>query len=286
MTQDPVIQHRPILQRYYATFESRIGYWAFLGGRRHFAYYDPGTYWPFPITAALVRMEEYLYNSLQLQAGSRVLDAGCGEGFVAIHMASKGLSVEGIDIVDHHIEGARRNVRRAGYEKTVTISFADYHHLEQYPDGSFDGVYVIETLSHSTDPQKVLSEFFRIIRSGGRLALQEYEHVEEKRMLKDHVQRMRYINELGSMPALNLFEVGVLESMVVKQGFGNVESKDLSDNVRPLLRLFFVVAFIPYLFITLFGLERHFANAVGAVYGFRSDRKGYGRYTAITATKP
>ena len=283
---DPIIQYRPVLQRYYATLESRIGYWAFLGGRRHFGYYDEGTYWPFPITAALERMEEYLYKSLQLPHGSRVLDAGCGEGFVAIHMASRGLSVEGIDIVNHHIEGARRNVRLAGYEKAVTISFADYHHLEQYPDGSFDGVYVIETLSHSTDPQRVLSEFFRIIRPGGRLAMQEYEHVGEKSMTKKHLDNMRYINELGSMPALNQFETGVLKSIISKQGFRRVVSTDLTDNVRPLLRLFFIVAIIPYLFIYLFGLQSHFANATGAVAGYRADRKGYGRYTALTATKP
>lgn len=74
-------------QSYYDTLESRIGYKLFLGGTRHFGYYDPGTIWPFPLTPALRRMEDYLYTSLDLPEGAKVLDAGCGVGHVARHLA-------------------------------------------------------------------------------------------------------------------------------------------------------------------------------------------------------
>lgn len=287
MTQDKVtIQKRPALQRYYKSLESRLGYWAFLGGRRHFAYYDHDTYWPFPLTKALERMEDYLYGTLDLPPGSRVLDSGCGEGFVAIRMASKGLVVEGIDIVDYHVQGAIRNVERAGYKSTVTISHADYHHLEQFADGSFDGVYVVETLCHSTDVSRVLSEYYRVLRPAGRLSLLEYEHVGLQQMDKKTIDDMYYVNEVGSMPALNTFSVGVLASSIRKEGFENVKETDLSENARPLLRLFYIVAIIPYFIISLLGLQKHFANTVGAVVGWRADKKGYGRYTSFTATKP
>ncbi|MCJ1273930.1 hypothetical protein MMC21_001723 [Puttea exsequens] len=231
-------------------------------------------------------MEEFVYNSLELEPGSRVLDSGCGEGFVAIHMASKGFSVEGVDIVKHHVEGARRNVQLAGYEKTVNIVHADYHHLEQYADGSFDGVYVVETLCHSPDPQRVLSGYYRLLRPGGRLSLQEYEHIDLKNMTKKHLDGMYFVNDRASMPALNMFQIGVLEKLLDEEGFQNIKTKDLTENTRPLLRLFFIIAIIPYLFIVLFGLQKHFLSTVGAVVGYRADRKNYGRYTSLTATKP
>ena len=75
------------IQSYYDTWESRIGYKLLLGGTRHFGYYDPGTLWPFPLTPALRRMEDYLYASLDLPEGAKVLDAGCGVGHVALHLA-------------------------------------------------------------------------------------------------------------------------------------------------------------------------------------------------------
>jgi len=79
---------------YYHSLESRIGYRLILGGTRHFGYYGEGTLWPFPIEDALRRMEEHLYRTLNLRNGSLVLDAGTGNGDVAIFMARKGLKVK------------------------------------------------------------------------------------------------------------------------------------------------------------------------------------------------
>lgn len=38
---EPLINHNPSLQSYYTSLESRIGYRLFLGGTRHFGYYQP-----------------------------------------------------------------------------------------------------------------------------------------------------------------------------------------------------------------------------------------------------
>ena len=168
----------------------------------------------------------------------------------------------------------------------TNFTHADYHHLERYPDASFDGVCVVETLCHSTDPRKVLSEHFRVIRPGGRIAVAEYEHVDEKQMTKKHRDGMHYMTRVGAMPALHLFQFGVLETLLADQGFQNVKNQDLTENTRPLLQLFFVFAFIPYLIISFLGLKKHFTNTVGAVVGYRADRKNYGKYSVITATKP
>ncbi|KAI4130988.1 MAG: hypothetical protein LQ347_003166 [Umbilicaria vellea] len=287
---EPLIDSNSSLQRYYAAFESRIGYWFFLGGTRHFGYYQPGTKWPFPINGALRRMEEHLFDSLELQPRAKVLDAGCGVGHVAMHLARKGLRVHGIDVVSKHVQWARQEIRAHGLEKAVTVRLMDYHHLDGLADGSFDGVYTMETLVHATDPEKALGEFFRVIKPGGSIALYEYDQpvsdAASKGMPKDLMKSMEQINRRASMPAADRFTPGVLQRMLEKQGFQDVVVEDLSENVKPMVLLFFLVAYIPYLFICLLGLQAWFVNTQAGVAGYRVLKRRLWRYVAVTARKP
>jgi len=119
---EPLMDSNTPLQRYYSAWESRIGYLLFLGGTRHFGYYQPGTKWPFPINSALRRMEDHLFKSLGLQPRAEVLDAGCGVGHVAMHLARKGLRVHGIDIVSNHVKWARQDIRRMDSRRTLLLA--------------------------------------------------------------------------------------------------------------------------------------------------------------------
>lgn len=287
---EPLIQPNPSLQRYYASLESRIGYWCFLGGTRHFGYYQPGTKWPFPINSALRRLEDHLFDSLDLQPGAEILDAGCGVGHVAMHLARKGLRVHGIDVVSNHLEWARQGIRANGLEKEVSVRLMDYHHLDGLPDASFHGVYTVETLVHATDPERALGEFFRVLKPGGSIALYEYDHSDLDTLPKDiakrFVESMEQVNSRASMPANKMFSYGTLQSMLERQGFQDVVVEDLSENVRPMARLFFLVAYIPYLVICLLGLQAWFVNTQAAVDGYRVLKKRLWRYVAVTAKKP
>ncbi|KAK9491183.1 S-adenosyl-L-methionine-dependent methyltransferase [Lipomyces doorenjongii] len=281
--QEPRINSNRFLQDYYGSLESRIGYRFVLGGTRHFGYYDKDTYWPFPITRALRAMEERLFDSLRLESGAKVLDAGCGVGHVAIYMARKGLRVQGIDVVNRHLHQAQRNIKAQGLEDRVTVRKMDYHHLDGLADESFDGVYTMETFVHATDPEGVAKEFFRVLKPGGSIVLHEYDHADLTATPNIKVS-MEEVNLIAAMPALNGFGPGVLQRIMEEAGFEEVVINDLSINVIPMLRLFFVMAIIPYFFIRLFGLEAWFVNAVAAVESYRG--RHLGRYVAVSARKP
>ncbi|KOS47588.1 hypothetical protein ACN38_g1459 [Penicillium nordicum] len=278
----PLINKNPALQSYYASLESRLGYRLILGGTRHFGYYEPGSWWPFPINAALRRMEDHLFEDLGLPAGATVLDAGCGNGHVAMYMANRKLNVRAIDVTERHVARAQKNVIAAGLEKAITVQLGDYHHLEGFQTGSLDGVYTIETLVHATNAKSVLEGFLRILKPGGSLVLYEYAHMASKDV--EATKLFGQVNEYAAMPANTEFEADTLLSFLEEAGFTDVKLTDLSENVKPMLRLFFILAYIPYLFIRAFGLERLFVNAVAAIVGYRY--YDIHRYCAIRATKP
>lgn len=135
LSQKPVINNNPDLQSYYTALESRIGYRVFLNGARHFGYYNIGTKSLFPTGPAVRTMEEYLFMALELEPGALVLDAGCGVGLVAIHIARKGLRVCGIDVIGLHIQWAQEDVKKAKLEHATSINKVDYHHLELFAPG-------------------------------------------------------------------------------------------------------------------------------------------------------
>ncbi|KAK9374211.1 S-adenosyl-L-methionine-dependent methyltransferase [Lipomyces chichibuensis] len=282
--QEALINPNRPLQDYYGSLESRIGYRLVLGGTRHFGYYDRDTYWPFPIGKALRAMEDHLFDSLGLESGAKVLDAGCGIGHVAIHMARRGLRVQGIDVVDRHLQRAQRNIKAYGLEDRATVRKMDYHHLDGFDDESFDGVYTMETFVHATDPAAAAGEFFRVLKPGGSLVLHEYDHVDLNAVPDKMVVYGKELNKYAAMPALEQFGPGALQRILEDVGFQDVVVKDYTINVTPMLRLFFVMAFIPYLFIRLLGLESWFVNTVSGALAYR--QRHFGRYIAVSARKP
>jgi len=272
------------LQTYYNSLESRIGYWLMLGGTRHFGYYKRDTYWPFPIHRSLRAMEDHLFNALGLPQGAQVLDAGCGVAHVAIHMGKKGLRVQGIDIVNYHLKQAEQNIKAQGLSEAISVCKMDYHHLDALCPSFFDGIYTMETFVNSTDPKAALQEFLRVLKPGGSIALFEYDHKAMSSVSQKLQNHMANVNKHSAMPSNAQFEEGVLERMLAEAGFEDIVLEDLSLNIRPMVRLFFILAIIPYLFVALLGLESRFINTVAAVQGYRG--RDIWRYVAISARKP
>ena len=89
---------------------------------------------------------------------------------VAARVGSAGL-VTGIDASSIMIQEARK---RYLDNDGVHIDFLvqDAHHLH-FADNVFGGAFIISTLIHVKNPRKVLSELFRVVKAGKRIAVQE-----------------------------------------------------------------------------------------------------------------
>lgn len=100
-------------------------------------------------------------------AGLRVLDAGCGEGYLSRTLASMGADVTGVDAAQGLVDAASAHPSRPENTRFLRASVEDLP-LE---DDAFDLVLCNHLFSHLQDPTRAIGEFGRVIRSGGRLIL-------------------------------------------------------------------------------------------------------------------
>ena len=108
-------------------------------------------------------------DDLELAAGARVLEVGCGTGAVTRFLAGRPevAEVVGIDPSTVFIHRARE---LSGQNGNLTYDIGDGRRLG-FPDGCFDAVVLHTVLSHVPDPGRALAEARRVVRDGGRLAL-------------------------------------------------------------------------------------------------------------------
>jgi SAM-dependent methyltransferase len=91
-----------------------------------------------------------------------VLDAGCGVGYGAAHLAEVAASVVGVDRDEDAIAYARERYARPNLELRV----GDLLDLA-VADGSFDVVCSFETIEHLDDVDAFLAEVVRVLRPDG-----------------------------------------------------------------------------------------------------------------------
>lgn len=272
---------------YFNTLESRLGYALLLKGRKHFGYYPQGKENLTNLQAQEL-MEDKLAEKLQLKSGSLLLDAGCGEGKVAIYLAKKyNFRTVGVDLLDWAVKNARRNEFREGVQNKTKFRVMDYTSLT-IPDKTFDGIYTMETLVHVPDYRRALRQFRRVLKPKGKLALFEYSTLSLKDLkeLPVELQNMyqMVIDESG-MHSLPYFIHGSFPQLLEKEGFVNVKVADITPRVIPMLKKFYGYAYYPYKIIKLLGLQRQFINATSAIVSKDLLEHKAWRYNIVTATK-
>jgi ubiquinone/menaquinone biosynthesis C-methylase UbiE len=86
---------------------------------------------------AIWPQEKPLFMRNPVGPGGRVLDAGCGTGELSFRLAElfTGARVDGIDIIDGHLDIGRRAYSHLA--DRLSFAHGDIYHLE-FPDETFD----------------------------------------------------------------------------------------------------------------------------------------------------
>jgi len=155
-----------------------------------------------------------------LPAGTRVLDAGCGEGILVEEYAGK-LAIEGIDA-----NYASQHVRQASLTALP------------YQDQMFERALCLDVLEHLPMPQQseALAELFRVLRPGGELlvSVPNLAHLQSRIQFMLRGRLVRTASETkhpGDRPAHEYIVMGQ------RAGFSLVARRGIFPTVPVLTRL-------------------------------------------------
>jgi SAM-dependent methyltransferase len=109
-----------------------------------------------------------LVAELGLPESARVLDVGCGAGYVAVELARRGFSVEAVDRSYAMVQTTLANLNHAGLIDRVKVRQLDIHTLDQ-PAASFDLVLSIGVLPWLDSIDEPLRSLARVLAPGGHL---------------------------------------------------------------------------------------------------------------------
>lgn len=117
--------------------------------------------------------------ALSLSAGARILDVGCGPGWMSEYFARFGYDVTGIDISPQMIAVAQERVARLPFGVDLTIPLRSRfiaHDIERAPlPEVFDAIICYDALHHFADEQRVFENISAMLDYGGLLFIIEGE---------------------------------------------------------------------------------------------------------------
>lgn len=97
--------------------------------------------------------------------GKRLLDAGCGEGYLSQYYAQRGADVVGVDISEKMITMCKQKSK----DQSIDFFVGDICDLDLFEDSSFDIVLCNLVLLNVPCFGEALREFFRVLRVKGLL---------------------------------------------------------------------------------------------------------------------
>ena len=135
-----------------------------------------------------------------------------------------GCRVVGIDIHEAGIGAARSTAAERGLSSRAEFHVADAREPLRFAEAAFDGLTCIDAMNHLYERERVLSEWHRVLRPGGRLLFTD--PITVTGMLRREEMTVRS----GSMGEFVFSPPGVDEELVRAAGFVDVEVVDATEN--------------------------------------------------------
>ena len=98
--------------------------------------------------------------------GKRILDAGCGTGYLSRLLAKAGARVDGVDVSEKQLTAARADQERGALD--IRFHTGDLADLSVFRDGTFDAAVSNIVLQDVRRLTEAVREVHRVLRPGGR----------------------------------------------------------------------------------------------------------------------
>lgn len=140
-------------------------------------------------------------RALDLRAGQRLIDVGCGSGGASLLVASRGVSVVAVGAASHMVARTHERAAQAGVE--VDARVMDGTALD-VADAAFDVALSVFGVVLFPDAIAGMTELRRVVRPGGRVAVVTWtgpQHDELATMLRQAVQSVWPEQPAAPLPA-------------------------------------------------------------------------------------
>lgn len=174
---------------------------------------------------------EPLLDAVGVEAGSVFLDIATGPGYTAGAAQMRGAIATGVDFSAKMVDEASRNYPNALFYE------GDAEHLV-FPSGFFDAATCPFGLLHMADPDRAISEAWRILKPGGKFAFTVWAPPEKHAFFK---LVLGAISRHGSLdvplpeapPFFRFSEAAESQTALETAGFGDIEINEITLHWQP-----------------------------------------------------
>ena len=129
----------------------------------HFAPISPDE----TLEEAIVRHQRHMIEKLELRAGMKVIDIGCGYGGPMRRVASEtGAAVLGINNNEEQLIKAEQKTKEAELDHLNEYRKCNFMDMSGVEPNSFDAGYAIESTCYAPDKVRAFAEIFRALKPG------------------------------------------------------------------------------------------------------------------------
>ncbi|MEM7184622.1 MAG: methyltransferase domain-containing protein [Spirochaetota bacterium] len=157
------------------------------------------------------------------QTNGKVIDIGAGYGGSARFLAKSGYSVSCLNISEEQNIRNRNYNSEQGLDSKIEVIDGSFEDLP-FRDTSFDIAWSQDAILHSGDREKVLTEVYRVLKSGGEFIFTD--PMQSPNASKEHLQAVLDRIHLDSMGSYDYYE-----KIAEKIGFEKLTVIDLSQNL-------------------------------------------------------
>lgn len=132
--------------------------------------------WRRPLFVNMLNQRVISFCVTNLEAGSRVLEVGCGPGHMSLELARNGFHVTGLDVAGETLDVARKLAEENPYRQSwggVDYVRADFLDWRPGSGEAFDAICFFGALHHFPDAGQVLDRTLELLQRNGRMIAYE-----------------------------------------------------------------------------------------------------------------